>query len=86
MTTKTVTVTVEVEVTVDETKFDPQFLRDFQKHMYASVKTIDDHIRFLGKCAATGIPLRDLDGYGDTAKDFGVAIKWNSTSAALEDE
>lgn len=84
MTTKTVTVTMEVEVTVDETKFDPQFMCDFRKDMYPSFKTLDDHIMFLAKCAAQGMNMRNLEGYGDAVADFGVTVECESVSVSIE--
>lgn len=62
-----VDVTQRVEVTVDETKFTPEFLADFQRMISPRIKTVDDHARHLGELCARGVittVYTEVDVYG----------------------
>jgi hypothetical protein len=65
-----------IEVTVDESKFTPEFMVEFQKTMY-DFDTIEEHIEHLGQLAARGIYdefTTFIEGYGPP-KDMGISFK-----------
>lgn len=74
--TQDIDVTIQVKVTVDESKFTPDFLADFQEYFYPFA-TVDDHIRHLAFLAATGM-IGDLpcfiEGYGPS-QDMGIEVE-----------
>jgi hypothetical protein len=69
MITKTVLITQAVKVTVDETKFTPEFLDEFQRNFYGFT-TIDEHLEHLAQLHARGIADNDsfIEGYGETSE------------------
>ena len=77
MLTKIVRVTQEIMVTVDETKFDEEFLVEFRESFY-QFHTIEDHLQHLAQLYARGLVDNTFDsfieGYGE-AKDFGIEFK-----------
>ena len=75
MKTKQVDYRNTVEVTVDETKFDETFMREFRAVMYP-FKTLDQHIEHLGQLFARGIVdnFSFIEGYGP-AKDMGISFR-----------
>lgn len=75
MKTKVVRVIQEVEITIDETKFDENFLKEFESYMFRA--DLNDHIDHLAILAARGI-INDyeefIEGYGDPI-DMGIKVK-----------
>lgn len=75
MVTKTVIVAMEVKVTVDETKFTPEFMEQFNSHMFDMGDDLDEHILNLAekyvRGDAQGWEDDFLEGYGPL-KDMGV--------------
>ena len=71
MLTKEVTVTTTVRVTIDETKFDADFMAEFARSI-GDFDTLDKHIAYLGWLYATGraddLTGSFIEGYGPTAK------------------
>jgi hypothetical protein len=65
-----VSIHMTVEVEVDETKFTPEFMRQFQESMY-DFDIIEEHIEHLGQLCARGI-LHNfstfIEGYGPPAE------------------
>lgn len=62
-----VDVTQRVEVTLDESKFTPEFLADYQRMINSRIKTVDDHARYLGELCARGVittTVKEVEGYG----------------------
>ena len=74
MITKRVLLTVSVEVTVDETKFDKEFMQEFRDSFWA-FHTIEEHIEHLGQMAIRGIAEDDafIEGYGES-KEMGITF------------
>ena len=70
--TKQVDVTITVEVTVDESKFDEDFLRYFREFFY-NFYDIDDHIKHLAQLAARGLDDTFIEGYGDIT-EMGIVL------------
>lgn len=87
MITKTVNVTVSVNVTVDETKFDDDFMREFSEGIFP-VATIDGHIQNLASQAALGmIPARGafVEGYGPM-DEMGIVAVVDGVQTEIEDD
>lgn len=87
MTKKTVVVQSVVSVTVDETKFTPEFLADFQKSMYP-LKSVDDHIEHLAQLYARGIHdsfSTFIEGYGPP-KEMGIECKVTDVTEEIQRE
>ena len=72
MTNKQVTVTQTIRVTVDESKFTPEFMREFRQSFY-EFDSLDDHIKHLAQLCARGIAddFSFIEGYGK-ASDMGI--------------
>jgi len=73
MITKQVRVTEWVDVTIDETKFTPEFMKEFREYMMP-YDTLDDHIEHLAQMEVIGGFTdfdRFLEGYG-TVADMGI--------------
>lgn len=74
--TKTVRVTQDVEVTVDESKFDSDFIDEFF-HTFFPFTDIDDHIVHIAQMRARGIfdiPDAFVEGYG-LIQEMGIVAK-----------
>lgn len=74
--TKTIEVTQTIVVTVDESKFTPEFMANFNRHFF-DCETIEDHIAFIAKSYAMGVVTHNgdfLEGYG-VLRDFGINVK-----------
>lgn len=73
--TQDIDVEIPVTVTVDETKFTPAFLAEFQKSFYPFAD-VEDHIQHIAFLAATGqiglLPCF-IEGYGPS-QDFGIEV------------
>lgn len=84
MTMKKVQVTITVDVSVDETKFTPEFMREFRGSFY-KFDTIDDHIKHLGQMYVRRLYDNGdfIEGYGPT-EDMG--IKFESSRAGFDVE
>jgi len=69
---KTVKVAQYVKVTIDESKFDETFMKEFQENFY-NFTSIDDHIEHLAQLYARGLYDNGdfIEGYGNT-KDMGI--------------
>lgn len=67
-----VAVTQVVEVTLDESKFDADFMAEFVQHFFP-IDTIHEHAEHLAQLYARGIYDNGdfIEGYGD-AKDMGI--------------
>jgi hypothetical protein len=76
----TVVVTQEIEVTVDETKFDKEFMTEFRESMY-NFYTIEDHMAHLAQLYARGI----IDDFNNVAEGYG-SLKDMGISFKLEDQ
>jgi hypothetical protein len=64
-----------VRVSVDETKFTPDFMREFRQNMY-NFTSISDHVEHLAQLYARGLYDEHsfIEGYGP-AEDFGIRFK-----------
>lgn len=81
---KYVTVTSTVRVSVDESKFTPQFLKEFRE-CFCNLQTIDEHIQRLAKLKVRGDCDQDfVEGYG-SQKDMGIDIEILETGTEIED-
>ena len=84
---KIVVVTQRIEVTIDEAKFDEEFLQEFRESFYP-FNTVDDHIEHLAQLFARGIaydsPTCFIEGYGE-ARDLGIEFEIIDTDVELED-
>ncbi|EIM25696.1 hypothetical protein [Microvirga lotononidis] len=68
---KTVEVTMIVEVEVDESKFTPEFMREFRESFY-DFHEVEDHIMHIAQLEARGLlSPRFTEGYGPLA-DMGI--------------
>ena len=84
-TTKEVKVTQWIRVTVDETKFDGAFMREFRESFYP-MHTLDEHIEHLAQLYARGIIdefSNFIEGYGPP-KDMGIEIANTGQSEEIE--
>jgi len=78
MKTFTIEVTQTVEVTLDEAKFDAEFMEEFNQTFYNFGNNLDRHAKHLGQMFARGVEdeFSDfIEGYGPV-KEMG--IKFNS--------
>ena len=70
------TVTQVITVEVDESKFTPQFLKEFREQIY-ELDTLDDHLEFLAEKYATGRiqghAHEFVEGYGRLG-DMGILL------------
>lgn len=86
MISKTVTVIKEIKVTVDETKFDAAFFRQFDESMFCLGEDMDEHMKNLAEKFvngdAEGWEDDFLEGYGPL-KDMGVKFKEISTATEI---
>jgi dihydroorotase len=81
---KYVTVTSTVRVSVNESKFTPQFLKEFRE-CFCNLQTIDEHIQRLAKLKVRGDCDQDfVEGYG-SQKDMGIDIEILETGTEIED-
>lgn len=67
MKTFTVDVIQTVKVTVDETKFDADFFKEFNKHFYQFGTSLEKHAEHLGQLYARGVESEFstfIEGYG----------------------
>ncbi len=68
-----ITSTVRVEVEVDEAKFTPEFIAEFESYMF-SAPTLNDHVENLASLYARGVVDRldtFIEGYGAPG-DMGI--------------
>jgi hypothetical protein len=72
MKTYTVEVHQTIKVTVDESKFDDAFMREFRESFFP-FDTIDEHVEHLAQLEARGIADDFIEGYGP-AKDMGISL------------
>lgn len=74
-TTREVIVTQRVRVTVDESKFDADFMAEFRETMFF-VDTVDGHVKHLAQLFARNIVDNGdfIEGYGP-AKDMGIRFE-----------
>lgn len=78
---KIVEVTQHIEVTVDETKFTPEFMREFRESFYPFT-SLEDHLCHLGQLFARGLCGSYIDpkfapfieGYGP-AHEMGINFR-----------
>lgn len=80
---KTVYVTMEVEVTVDESKFDEEFMKEFREGFYP-IHTIDGHLEHLAQMHVRGLCDDDtfIEGYGPAA-DMGIKFNHYNTETEV---
>lgn len=77
------TVSTDVEVMVDETKFDAEFQKEFGEAIDPSIKTVEQHVRFLAE-HLTGFSGSDfIEGYGP-AEDMGIKVTIGSSGADID--
>jgi hypothetical protein len=85
MTTKNVLVTQVIEVTIDESKFNETFMKEFRENFY-NYTTINHHIEHLGQLYARGMVGDSSDsfieGYG-RAKDMSIKFVESSTDTEI---
>ena len=68
MKTFRIPVEMEVLVTVDETKFDETFMREFRESFY-QFETLEEHVEHLAQLEARSLLSETfVEGYGDTAE------------------
>lgn len=88
MITKTIIVTKEVQVTVDETKFDAEFFRQFDESMFHVGEDLDEHMKNLAEKYvngdAQGWEDDFLEGYGPL-KDMGVKFRELRTATEIDE-
>lgn len=70
MVTFKVEVTQMVSVTLDETKFTPEFMEEFRRHMYPFA-TVEQHVEHLAQLHVRGLTTQFVEGYGELA-DFSM--------------
>ena len=70
MTTKTLTVTQDITITVDESKFTPEFMANFNRYFH-ELNTVEDHMKYLAEVYARGI----VTSYGDFLEGYGPLDK-----------
>lgn len=61
-----------VEVTIDETKFTPEFMQEFNSYMFKA--DMDEHIKTLAYHAAYDDSETFIEGYGNL-KEMGIELK-----------
>lgn len=75
--TKQIEVTQVIEVTIDESKFDEEFMAEFDAHFFPGYD-LNDHFKHLAQLFARGICDGDFDnfieGYG-VATDMGIRFR-----------
>lgn len=84
MKTFTVEVTQTVTVTLDETKFDETFMKEFRESFY-QFDTLEEHAEHLAQLEARGLvddyePF--IEGYGP-AEDMGIKLKAGRTDMTV---
>ena len=69
---RTVAVTQIIKVTIDESKFDEAFMKEFRESFY-DFTTLNHHIEHLGQLHARGMAFNTgfIEGYGP-AEDMGI--------------
>lgn len=81
---KYVKVISTVKVIVDETKFTPQFLKEFRE-CFCDLQTIDEHIQRLAKLKVGGHCDQDfVEGYG-SQEDMGISLEIEDIESEIED-
>lgn len=83
-----ITKTKEVQVTIDETKFDAEFFRQFDESMFYVGEDLDEHMQNLAEKYvngdAQGWEDDFLEGYGPL-KDMGVKFKELSSDTEIRE-
>lgn len=81
----TVEVRQTVRVSVDESKFTPEFMREFQDMMHP-IDSVAEHATWLGELYARGIvddgPSEFIEGYGRPA-DMGIKFEQVEVSSEI---
>lgn len=74
--TKVVAVTQYIKVTIDESKFDEEFRRQFNASIFDAGDDLDEHIKHLAQLNARGIydDTDFIEGYGP-AEDMGIKLR-----------
>lgn len=84
---KTVRVTQTIEVTIDEDKFDEEFLQEFRESFYP-FHDVNDHIQHLAQLYARGIaydsPTCFIKGYRQES-DMGIKFDTIEIDIEIED-
>lgn len=83
----TVVVTQTVEVTLDESKFTPDFMKEFYDQFYR-YDEIDEHAGHIAQLAAREVysfnsPREFVEGYGPIG-DFGISARVTSLETEVE--
>lgn len=75
MITYNVRVTQEIIVTLEESKFDETFMKEFQENFYSFI-TLDEHAQHLAQLYARGLAdnYSFIEGYGP-AQDMNIKFK-----------
>lgn len=87
MTKHTILVAQYIEVTVDESKFTPEFIANFNQHFH-HCPTVEDHMKHIATSFARGIvtsPSQFLEGYG-LLNEYGVKLKRQHSDAELVED
>lgn len=86
--TRIVAVTQYIKVTIDETKFDEDFFRQFNACIFDAGDDLDEHLKHLAQLNARGV-YEDTDfieGYGP-AKDMGIKLRaLNDLEIEIDDD
>lgn len=74
MTTRIVRVVAEVSVTIDEDKFDDNFLEEFSSNFY-DFSSVEEHVEHLAQLHARGLCDNHdfIEGYGN-ADEMGISF------------
>lgn len=82
MSKRTVEVTFFVEVEMDDSKFTPEFMSEFQQTMF-NYDTLDEHAEYLAWLAVRGLLDEDFtEGYGPL-KDMGIKIVFSEGDTVI---
>lgn len=80
MQTKTIYVKFFVDVTLDEAKFDADFLEGYAESFGDSVRTLDDHFNRLAELECRGELTGYVEGYGPLS-DMGISAEVTDVEA-----
>jgi hypothetical protein len=82
MITKKVEVTVLVDVTIDETKFDNEFMEEYRGYMDESFLSQDNHIMNIASLKTLGLLMPFTEGYG-VLTDMGISADIEASEAEI---
>lgn len=83
---KTFRVEQVIEVEVDESKFTPEFMREFSEGIHP-FDSVQEHMEYIAELVATGVVmsrLQEIEGYG-VLKDMGIRFSLKEGPNTEED-